>query len=324
MRSRISTGLRGRLLQAWQITKWYYPKLSTIKAEECVEARRVCTILFMSLESAIADLPYHEVGMLYAVLHKAVMAMVMFITEDIGMDNAITELQRWIQARCPNTAIIESSLVALWAFTRTIIIQEGATWPAYVTALINRHAPDQTLKQWRRLVQMNHVVTMHVCDIFFQATLPQLRERYSSSEMIGFIRAHRREYLFSDDSLPWPPVGMASVGMAPAGMVQYTTNNTETEYRAIGERIAPWDFCAPTVARCDTECSICMSMIFTEGSIQNVTTKCGHLFHWMCLDRWVNESGMKTSNTCPTCRTVLCRPRQRVHISMDSPFDFDL
>jgi predicted GNAT family acetyltransferase len=324
MRSRISTGLRGRLHQAWQITKWYHPKLSTIQAEECVVARRVCPMLFMSLDSAMTDLPSHEVGMLYAVLHKAAMAMVMFITDDIGMDNAITELQRWIQVCCPNTAISESSLVALWAFTRTMIIQEGATWPPYLTALINRHAPNQTFKQWRRLVQMNHVVAMRVSNTFFRATLPQLRARYSSSEMIGFISAHRREYLFYDDSLPWPFVNMARVGMAPAGMVQYTANNTETEYRAVGERVAPWKFCSPTVARCDTDCSICMSIIFPEGSIQNVTTKCGHLFHWMCLDRWVNESGMKTSNTCPTCRTVLCRPRQRVHISMDSSFDFDL
>lgn len=239
MRSRISTGLRGRLHQAWQITKWYHPKLSTIQAEECVVARRVCPMLFMSLDSAMTDLPSHEVGMLYAVLHKAAMAMVMFITDDIGMDNAITELQRWIQVRCPNTAISESSLVALWAFTRTMIIQEGATWPPYLTALINRHAPNKTFKQWRRLVQMNHVVAMRVSNTFFRATLPQLRARYSSSEMIGFISAHRREYLFYDDSLPWPFVNMARVGMAPAGMVQYTANNTETEYRAVGERVAP-------------------------------------------------------------------------------------
>ena len=338
MRSRISTSLRGRALQAWQITKWYYPKLSTIKATECVEARRVCNMLFMSLESAIADLPDHEVGTLYAVLHKAVMAMVMFITDDIAMDNAITELQRWIQVRCANTAISESSLEALWAFARTIIIQEGATWPSYVTALMNRHAPDQTHKQWRRLLQMNHVVAMHVCDIFFQATLPQLRERYSSSEMIGFIRAHRREYLFLDHSLPWP-----TVGTAPVSMVQYTTNDTETEFRAVGERIAPWEFCVPTGAGSDTGCSICMSETFpeAEGSVRNVViqnvvvqvhkvtvhnviTKCGHVFHWACLDRWVNDSGMKTSNSCPTCRAVMCAPRQRVHTSMDSYDNLDL
>ena len=337
MRSRIPTSLRGRALQAWQITKWYYPKLSTIKATECVEARRVCTMLFMSLESAIEDLPDHEVGTLYAVLHKAVMAMVMFITDDtdiIATDIAITELQRWIQVRCPNTAISERSLKALWAFARTIIIQEGTTWPSYVTALMNRHAPDQTHKQWRRLIQMNHVVAMHVCDIFFQATLPQLRERYSSSEMIGFISAHRREYLSFDDSLPWPTADTAPVGTAPVDMVQYTTNDTETEFRAVGERIAPWEFCVPTGAGSDTGCSICMSETFPEAegsvrnvviqnvvvqvhkvTVQNVITKCGHVFHWACLDRWVNDSGMKTSNSCPTCRAVMCAPRQRVHTS---------
>jgi hypothetical protein len=321
MRSRITTCLRGRGLQAYQIAMWCYPKLSPVKAEECVEARQVCPTLFVSLESAIADLPYQEVGTLYAVLHKAVMALTMFITEnmaDIRMDNAIIELQRWIQVRYPSTAIGGSSLEALREFTRMIVSQEAATWPAYATALISRHAPDQTLKQRRMLITGNHVVTMLVCDIIFQATLPQLRERYSTSEIIGFIRAHRQEYLFLDDTLPWPSVGM----------VQYAVNNTETEYRAAGERIGPWEYCTPTGAASDTECSICMSKIFPEGSVQtvvvhnvvvqNVITKCGHVFHWACLDGWVNESGMKTSNTCPTCRTAMCRPRQRVHISMDS------
>jgi hypothetical protein len=44
-------------------------------------------------------------------------------------------------------------------------------------------------------------------------------------------------------------------------------------------------------------------------------TKCGHFFQQTCLDGWVNDSGMDTSNTCPSCRTKLCDRRQRRHVS---------
>ena len=308
-----SSGISSRLLQASQIVKWLqYSKLSAINgAEECVEARQVCAILFVDLENAITGLPSHEVGTLYAVLRKAAWAMTMFMTDNRAepeMTNACTELQRWVQVRCPNTAIRELSLEALWVLTRKIIVQQASRWLRYLEAMENRRdGLPETPKQSRRFMLMNHAVAVHVCDIIFRATLPQLHHQYSTSEMMGFVRAHRREFLFVDDTCPWPSVDM----------VQYATNDTETEYRAAGERVRPWEFCAPTEAGGVTECSICMSETLPGFPTQNVITKCGHVYHWTCLDHWVNESGMKTSNTCPTCRAVMCRPRQRLHASVD-------
>jgi hypothetical protein len=50
---------------------------------------------------------------------------------------------------------------------------------------------------------------------------------------------------------------------------------------------------------------------------QVVVTKCGHYFHKACICSWVNDSGMETANTCPSCRFVLCERRERVHPSSE-------
>jgi hypothetical protein len=52
-----------------------------------------------------------------------------------------------------------------------------------------------------------------------------------------------------------------------------------------------------------------------EEDNEIVVTKCGHFFHQVCLDGWVNDPGMEASNTCPSCRTKLCDRRQRRQVS---------
>lgn len=42
-------------------------------------------------------------------------------------------------------------------------------------------------------------------------------------------------------------------------------------------------------------CSICLDSIVSNG--ETVATKCGHVFHTNCLNRWT-----KNNNTCPECR----------------------
>ena len=45
----------------------------------------------------------------------------------------------------------------------------------------------------------------------------------------------------------------------------------------------------------DCECAVCCSTVRDP-----VSTKCGHLFCWQCLEHW-----MKHQHSCPICRTAL-------------------
>jgi len=46
-----------------------------------------------------------------------------------------------------------------------------------------------------------------------------------------------------------------------------------------------------------TECTICL-LEYTDETKTN--TKCNHMFHIECLDRW-----LQANNTCPLCRHIL-------------------
>jgi hypothetical protein len=86
---------------------------------------------------------------------------------------------------------------------------------------------------------------------------------------------------------------------------------------------------------CDTgkkmgDCPICYEEV-TKGT--STTTRCKHVFHQTCLQRWMEEN-----NTCPMCRATLkerpttgqLRPRVRIHdtfvdriVFINSPEELD-
>ncbi|MBA0550316.1 hypothetical protein Golob_021272 [Gossypium lobatum] len=56
----------------------------------------------------------------------------------------------------------------------------------------------------------------------------------------------------------------------------------------------------------EVECAICLCKI--EKDEETPELRCDHLFHKVCMDRWV---GYRRS-TCPLCRASLTAPRQLV------------
>jgi hypothetical protein len=88
------------------------------------------------------------------------------------------------------------------------------------------------------------------------------------------------------------------------------------DYQPTGNRISMRAFCEYTANVPEkTKCSICMSKVTTGLNMMGqhpTVTACKHYFHQECLDGWVNESAMSTSNSCPSCRAVLCKARSRV------------
>jgi hypothetical protein len=99
------------------------------------------------------------------------------------------------------------------------------------------------------------------------------------------------------------------------GIVRVRGEHVHAEYRVPNKAIPFSTFCKTVdVVPASSECLICLTEVRTQvGEQPVVVTQCGHFFHRDCLGTWMVSSGMSMSNTCPTCRTVLCKPRKRVH-----------
>ena len=48
------------------------------------------------------------------------------------------------------------------------------------------------------------------------------------------------------------------------------------------------------------QCCICADQFENDDSINIAAVPCGHTFHEVCVMRW-----LKTSNSCPQCRTFI-------------------
>lgn len=166
-------------------------------------------------------------------------------------------------------------------------------------------------EQARRWFTAHSVLVGRIDQALFTGLLPKLKIAYSFADMLAFTDAHRRECRnFNDD---FPPLHNEEI--------ELEVDETEIEYEAFGARVELLEFCklAMLLPTPGTACSICVADFDGKEDVRGnnpVLTVCKHFFHQDCLDKWVNESAMKTSNTCPECRTVLCEPRKRLHASL--------
>lgn len=55
-------------------------------------------------------------------------------------------------------------------------------------------------------------------------------------------------------------------------------------------------------------CPICLeSFQFRKGDLgKTVSLPCEHVFHYVCIKRWVRKSWMTQTPTCPMCRSECC------------------
>jgi hypothetical protein len=120
-------------------------------------------------------------------------------------------------------------------------------------------------------------------------------------------------------------IGLPDPWLEPEFPEQTIQWNAE-EYRAVGERVALEKFCkhvdeVPKEASC-TVCVHDVKINADEKEEKPVVTACGHVFHEICLDTWVNDSAASTAHTCPSCRAVMCEGRRRVlALTVDTPVE---
>ena len=285
-------------------------------ASDCAAVRRHCARLLTLTESTVNSLSSQEAGTLQSVLRKCVLTLAVFVVQtptNAQVSAFNTDIRHFIQSRCPNVGICDASLWELSVFVRKVIRLQCQEDPEYKAGLRElRHM--ETHERIYNAVRLNRKITTRIQLAIFHELLPTLHKQYGFRDMVAFVRAFRREDYHHSDGLPLPLIQS----------IEFSIDDTEAEYQGVGERVQLSAFCKPagSVPK-GTECSVCVTEI--DGTENNddeqpVSTKCGHTFHKLCLDNWVNDSGMKASNTCPSCRTVLCDPRERLHTSMEAPF----
>ncbi|KAG9191281.1 ribosomal protein L22e [Alternaria panax] len=129
----------------------------------------------------------------------------------------------------------------------------------------------------------------------------------SFREFIDTSRGYKLARLYGRD-VPWTYLGEprnVDLGM-------------DDDLQPTSERILLKEFCKPTQSIPDgISCFVCMADVDKSNKDEKhpVLTKCNHYFHEVCLDKWVNDSGMGGANACPSCRAEICQARARVPVS---------
>ncbi|KAL9255470.1 putative E3 ubiquitin-protein ligase XERICO [Drosera capensis] len=52
----------------------------------------------------------------------------------------------------------------------------------------------------------------------------------------------------------------------------------------------------------DQDCSVCLTQFEPKSEVNHLS--CGHVFHFVCLEKWVNHWNI----TCPLCRSPMMAP----------------
>ncbi|KAF3042961.1 hypothetical protein E8E12_008740 [Didymella heteroderae] len=319
MLHRLFTPFRGRRHQAYQISRWRRVKLSDLNTPERLAIREACNCLFEVMEE-IVDLLYpQKSGSLLSVMHKCVERLVVWIGLELDgpADDLVNvfcrQLKEYVNTRCPDAAICITALKDLATVVRDTLQRTRAGNPEYAQVMAQVSQPGWTDEQVSRLFLMHLELVKRINCSLFQGLLPKFRLEYSFADMLAFTSAYRRESHNLDVEFP----------LLRDDPVELEVDETEKEYEVIGVRIdlELSEFCrlAVLLPPPGTAYSICVTDFDGKDDVEGdrpVLTKCKHLFHRDCLDKGVNESAMKTSNTCPECRKVLCKPRKRFHASL--------
>jgi len=247
-----------------------------------------------------------EMGRFFAVIYDVVNRLAYYLLQDRfehDIGSYCEELRRLVSARSPGISTGDIKLTELSVLLRRIMECNAVADPSYARTRADlgsmESAEQQDAGTIFALRLANHILYAMIDVREHHSAMHRL---WSFREYVDFTRAFRRE--------------MRDVEL-DEDQVHFEVNDTATEYLAVGIAVPYFDFCelVDTVPE-DLECSVCLNEIEAR-SVEHpaVVTMCKHFFHKKCLTAWVNESGMTTSNTCPTCRVVLCEPRQRIHVS---------
>jgi hypothetical protein len=232
------------------------------------------------------------------------------------------DLRGWVLANCPWVAVHNLHLTELAAFLQFEMENRFSEEPD-VRSQLPTLLPFDTDDSVHRARIFNAPVTWSVFSLMMKNFTIMFRDNgMKFRSFVQISRRYKHHEIHIDQYPPWP------------GLEQLHSSVTDTDdhLHPVGDRVKLEKFCEPAQDIPEkTTCSVCMEDVVENGSAETkdkdkvkhedesadetVVTKCGHFFHRVCLDTWVNDSGMKTSNSCPSCREELSQGRERKHVS---------
>jgi hypothetical protein len=315
---RIRQFVISRLTQAWFLQFWQEHEECEYEANLIRHMRDHCPSLFVAVTHAIKSSPRKDVGHFLAVLRKCIMVLAIFLIQQPNPEQIgeyCEELDIHVTECCPTIDTSQLKLLGLAELLLCCMTARRALNPNIArveAALLPLRDEDA-----RRMAAMcNASMTRKIFDMLMTSLRPAFRAELNFAQFIGvsrgFVHEERQESVMPDPEILELQIELDQ---------EYDDDN----YRPTGARIAVHRFCEVVdVVPVGSVCSICVEDVVGEaGNVddQPVVTKCGHSFHAACLDAWVNDSGMRTANMCPSCRAEMCEGRPRVLASMLAQLD---
>lgn len=262
-----------------------------------------------------------EIGQFYSVIHKATRAIAVFLIQSPTAACMRIYCEQWeayLASRCPTIPTQHLSLHHFVTFIRTL---REAAYLEQVNYEEREHAllPIRDEETYAKAENFLGTFTGPAFYAMMDTDYGAFHGHFSTSQFRGFLRGFGKEQMVWE-GLPGAPLLNTEWQLRERTVVQFDINDTSLEYEVTGDPIDDTEFCRASSPPDDgTTCSICASDFEDLESTQSaVVTKCGHYYHFNCLNCWVNRSALPNSNTCPSCRTVLCKRRERVHVSQQN------
>lgn len=280
----------------------------------------------------------NAIGILFALLHEVAIAVPIQLiqgpseAERDGYANDVTAaITRYCNATGLEILKVEavSELNDLVVCTLEILFvgEEPRARASEDTRVRVLSSDAEETEKLERLSSCTWHVTMLYTQALVESHMPLFRARWTTSQYLDFIAGfetglasgvHVAVKLLPApllEPIQWEQYYLLGV-MDSDGELEPIDD--DDDYVPIGPRVPLDAFCqpvSPSNVPPDSTCSICSTAVTTiEIGDEAVVTVCRHHFHAECLGSWVNDSAVRSSNTCPDCRNMLCEARPRVPV----------
>jgi hypothetical protein len=267
---------------------------------------------FPSLFVITLDLPTklctEDVGRFFAILGKLSVALSVYLLQNPSprqLERYCADLTAFVRFAYPNLRLHDVSLVELASLLKDMIQQRRAAHPDFVEAeavVLPLDTPDALAGAFL----LNVPVTARFLEVLLAAHFPAWWECLSFRRFFQVSKSFAEEY-HNDFEPPYPELTEAHALL---------TSDLGQNLKPVGECIPLGEFCQSTQdVPPNSTCSVCITeMLQSDSEAEKpVVTECHHFFHEACLDAWVNGSCMNMSGHCPSCRSRMCRTRERSH-----------
>jgi hypothetical protein len=310
--SRLVAALLGGAAQAGFMQHRKKKEVSAVDTAVFSAIYRYALSLLAVIGDTVYDASPHDLGKFLSTIRQLSCQLAPLLLQYPTPEQTIAyceKLYEHVQSQCPTIDISSTQLVGLAAMLSKGMMYRRASSPQRMS-IESDLLPLNSDEARFRAAMYNSSLTCQFIHGLMAGLRPVLRHRFNYFQFALVARGFGVEEWRRLD-LPDPE----NLGIQNVDFEDYV----EVEYRPTGARVPLALFCKPLKTVEDgSTCSICDNDVEMkgEGDEAPVITACGYHFHQTCIDSWINESGRRTANLCPTCRMEMCQGRPRVPASM--------